>query len=116
MTVTRALTLDPVLLESVYRVTARHARFWGHLLARVRAARGQTPAEQATALGLTPSGLAHLALCAAPRPDRLAEDLRVVAGRGRVGVETLRSLLRDAGVADSDPGAADAGHGAAAKL
>lgn len=85
---------DPALRESALRVSARHPRMWGSLLARLRAAGGQSPAEQADALGVTASGLAFLSICTLPRPGRIDEDLAgasVVAG---VGVEVLRELLR----------------------
>jgi hypothetical protein len=85
---------DSVLRESAFRVSARHPRMWGSVLARLRAAGGLSPMEQADALGITASALAFLSVWRLPRPGRIDEDLVEASVAAGVGVEVLRELLR----------------------
>lgn len=85
---------DPALQESALRVSARTAWMWGAVLARLRAAGGQSPAEQAAALGITESALAYFCLCRLPRPDRGHADLAVASALAGIGIEVLQELLR----------------------
>ena len=90
---------DAALRASAARATATDQRVWGHLLARQRAARRQTLAEQAVALGTTASAVTFLSVCRLPRPGRRDEDTAAVAAIIGIAVEVLRDLL--AGVAET---------------
>ena len=86
---------DPALRDSVARVTATDPRTFGFVLARLRAARRQTLAEQAVALGTTESAVTFLSVCRLPRPGRRDEDIAAVAAIVGIAVEVLRGLLGD---------------------
>ena len=85
---------DPALRESALRVSAGTAWMWGSVLARLRAAGGQSPAEQAAALGITESALAYFCLCRLPRPGRGHADLAVASALAGIEIEVLHELLR----------------------
>ncbi|MBA4188921.1 MAG: hypothetical protein C0467_13065 [Planctomycetaceae bacterium] len=85
---------DPVLRESVARVTARKPQTWGFVLARLRVALGQTFAEQANAIGCSESALTYLSICRMPRAGRHRDlDLMATADFIAVSVVVLLDLL-----------------------
>lgn len=93
----RLPAVDPVLRDSVIRVTARDRRTFGFVLTRSREERRLTLTEQAAALGVGDSALVFLCVFRVPSDDRREADLAVVASAVGVGVDVLRGLLRDAG-------------------
>lgn len=87
---------DAALRESVLRVTARDHRTYGFALARLRAARRFTLAEQAAALGLSEPALVFLSLFRLPRPARREQDLAATSASLCIDIEVLRGLLAGA--------------------
>jgi hypothetical protein len=87
---------DALLRACIFRVTSKDARTWGHVFARLRAARGQSPAAQAAALGVSESALAFACLCRLPGAGRRSDDLAAVAALVGIDVEVLDRLLADA--------------------
>jgi hypothetical protein len=88
--------MDERLRNSLVRMGRKDAMFFGHALARLRQAIGVSVEQQATTLGLTPSGLAFLSMCKVPHPDHRDDDLAVVSGRVGLSPEVLADLLRQA--------------------
>jgi hypothetical protein len=86
---------DAMLRESAARVTARDRRLWGYLLARLRAAAGQSLAEQAAVLDVSESVLTFLAICRLPRPGHRDEDIAAIATLVGINTQVLRGLLVD---------------------
>jgi hypothetical protein len=82
------------LHQGMIRLGSRDPALFGWALARIRYHRKQSPAEQATGLGISLERLAALGLCRVPRPERRAEDLAAVARHIGVSVEFLAWLLR----------------------
>jgi hypothetical protein len=87
--------LNDHLRDQLHRLAAREPSLFGFALARLRVARGLTVQDQAAALGIEEDGLATLAVCRRPRPERRQEDLAAVARRVGVGVEVLEAVLAD---------------------
>lgn len=92
---TAAPHADPALRDSAARVTATDPRTFGFVLARLRAARRQTLAEQASSLGASEDALTFLAVCRLPRPGHRDADLAAVSDLVGVEVGVLRRLLAD---------------------
>lgn len=86
---------DLALRASVARATATDQRTWGFVLARQRATRQQTLAEQAADLGTTESAVTFLSVHRLPRPGHHSEDIAAVAATIGVVAEVLRGLLGD---------------------
>ncbi len=84
---------DAALRDSVLRVTARDSRTYGFALARLRATRRFTLAEQAAALGLSEPALVFLSLFRLPRPTHREQDLAATSTAIGIGIEVLRGLL-----------------------
>src|SRR5437660_1492605 len=90
------LFLEPSLREGMLRLGARGRIFFGWWLARLRAARGLTVEQQAEALGLTTSAMAHLSVCRVPRPEYRAADVAKVADAVGLQAENLERVLVEA--------------------
>lgn len=86
---------DDGLVRQMLRVGAGDPALLGYALASTREAAGQTPEQQAEALGLTVQALGYLAITRRPQPGR-GEGLDEIAARFGVGVEVLARLLREA--------------------
>jgi hypothetical protein len=81
---------------SLYRLSARFAAdpgFFAYHLARDRDASGQSPDEQAAAIGLSLERLGQLGLCRTPRSGEYDADLAQVAAHAGVAVPALERIL-----------------------
>ena len=86
---------DAALRASAARATATDPRTFGFVLARLRAVRWQTLAEQAVALGTSESAVTFLSVHRLPRAGHHDKDLTAVGAIVGIAVEVLRKLLAD---------------------
>jgi hypothetical protein len=93
----RLPAVDPVLRDSVIRVTAKDPRTFGSVLARLREKGRLTLEEQAAALGVSGSALVFLCVFRLPRAAHREADLTAVVSAVGIGGDVLRGLLRDSG-------------------
>lgn len=82
------------LHRAALRVTAGDPGRIGYWLARHRDADGLSEGELARKLGVDAAGLARLALCQTPHPDRFAADVLALAEATGASSTSLANLLR----------------------
>jgi len=81
-------------LERFARRLRHHPAFMGYVLWLVMAAEGIDEDGLARQLGLGPQGLARLALCRRPRPERFNADVQAIADYTGADLDELRRILR----------------------